>query len=91
MPKMEYRDVMRGGENVQLPFPIGYAPMCCIVCGDVVGGEFKDLEDHYRKNHQDASLQTFPCQWCTKPTKTAAKRNRHERRYKNKPKNEMLL
>ena len=86
MPKMEYRPALNeDGEAVEKPFPVSYAPMCCIICADVVGGEFKDLEKHYSDQHLKTPLQTFPCSYCKQPKKTATKRNQHERRCKDKP------
>ena len=91
MPKTEWRNVAAGDGGKMQEFPIGYAPMCCIVCGNIVGGEFKDLENHYRNRHQGTPLQTFPCQYCKGRKKTATKRNQHERRCKDRPKDEPLL
>lgn len=90
MSKTEWRNVARGDKTIQQEFPIGYAPMCCIICGDVIGGEFKDLENHYRERHETTPLQTFFCSYCKKSNKTAVKRNQHERRCKDKPPDERL-
>jgi len=88
MVKTKWRNVADGKMQ---EFPIGYSPHCCIVCADVIGGEFKDLEEHYKQRHQDAPLPTFPCSYCSKQIKTVVKRNRHERRCKDRPVDEKLL
>jgi len=91
MAKTEWRNVLRAGEQIMQEFLVGYAPMCCVFCGDIIGGEFKDLEHHYSQKHQGVPLQKFPCQYCQSPKKTATKRNQHERRCNNKPKDQLDL